>query len=482
MVRVRFAPSPTGLLHVGALRTALYNDLFARHHNGKTILRIEDTDRTRFVEGAEQDFIDMCEWAGIKFDEGPTIGGEYGPYRQSERTDLYRQHAELLIERETAYYAFDTAEEIDAMRTRQKAAGIAPKYDRSSMRNQFTLGAEETARLLAEGAEHTVRLFVPLVGETRTTDMVRGESVFANRLIDDQILLKSDGFPTYHLANIVDDHHMNITHVIRGEEWLPSLPKHIIMYEAFGWDPPQFAHLPLILNKDRKKFSKRDGDVSVVDFIEKGYMPEALVNFCALLGWNPSADREIYTYEEMTEAFEIAKVNKSGAIFDYEKLDWMNGMYLRSVPVERIVVDLLPMLKERGQEPSEAYAAAVVTLVRERINFTHEIPDFADYLFGEITEVDEAYREKHWKGETPERVAELAVRLDDLAPVDWTDARIEEVVRGYAEELGVGAGKLIHPIRLTTTGKKVGAGMFETMTVLGQQKTVARMKSFGESQ
>ena len=339
MVRVRFAPSPTGLLHVGALRTALYNDLFARHHNGKTILRIEDTDRTRFVEGAEQDFIDMCEWAGIKFDEGPTIGGEYGPYRQSERTDLYRQHAELLIERETAYYAFDTAEEIDAMRTRQKAAGIAPKYDRSSMRNQFTLGAEETARLLAEGAEHTVRLFVPLVGETRTTDMVRGESVFANRLIDDQILLKSDGFPTYHLANIVDDHHMNITHVIRGEEWLPSLPKHIIMYEAFGWDPPQFAHLPLILNKDRKKFSKRDGDVSVVDFIEKGYMPEALVNFCALLGWNPSADREIYTYEEMTEAFEIAKVNKSGAIFDYEKLDWMNGMYLRSVPVERIVAE-----------------------------------------------------------------------------------------------------------------------------------------------
>ena len=477
-VRVRFAPSPTGLLHVGALRTALYNDLFARHNEGATILRIEDTDRTRFVEGAEQDFIDMCAWAGIRFDEGPTIGGQYGPYRQSERTELYRQHAEILIEREQAYYAFDTPEEIDAMRARQKAAGFAPKYDRSSMRNQFTLGKEETARMLAEGATHTVRLFVPLVGETRTQDLVRGESVFTNRLIDDQILLKSDGFPTYHLANIVDDHLMEITHVIRGEEWLPSLPKHIIMYEAFGWQPPQFAHLPLILNKNRKKFSKRDGDVSVVDFIEKGYLPEALVNFCALLGWNPSADREIYTIEEMVAAFDITRVNKSGAIFDYDKLDWMNGIYLRSLPVERIVQDLMPMLRQRGVDVSEEYAAKVVSLVRERINFTHEIPDFADYLFGQISNIDEAYRDKHWKGETPERTAELALRLEAIAKENWNHTEIEGVVRNYAEELGVGAGKLIHPIRLTTTGKKVGAGMFETMDVMGKEKTIARMRAF----
>lgn len=478
MVRVRFAPSPTGKLHIGALRTALYNALFARHHNGVNVLRIEDTDRTRFVEGAEQDFIEMFAWAGITFDEGPTIGGEFGPYRQSERTELYRSHAETLIERGTAYYAFDTAEEIEGMRDRQKAAGIAPKYDRSSMRNQFTLGEEETKRLLEEGAEHTVRLFVPLTGETRTTDMVRGTSSFANKLIDDQILLKSDGFPTYHLANIVDDHLMKITHVIRGEEWLPSLPKHIILYEAFGWEPPQFAHLPLILSKERKKLSKRDGDVSVDEFRAKGYLPEALVNFCALLGWNPSADREIYEMSEMIEAFAMEKVNKSGAIFDYDKLDWMNGMYLRALPVERIVEDLMPMLKDRGLEVDETYAAAVVTLVRERINFTHEIPDFADYLFGEITEVDEAYREKHWKDDAPARVAELTSRLEGLDAAEWTHTRIEEIIRGYAEELGVGAGKLIHPLRLVTTGKKVGAGMFETMEVLGKERTIERMKNF----
>ena len=480
MVRVRFAPSPTGMLHVGGLRAALYNYLFARHNNGVMILRVEDTDQTRYVEGAEQNIIDSFAWVGIEFDEGPHVGGNVGPYRQSERTAIYRDHAERLIERGTAYYAFDTSEELEAMRERQSRAGIAPKYDRSSMRNQFTLGEEETRRLLEEGAEHTIRLFVPLTGETHTRDLVRGESNFANRLIDDQILLKSDGFPTYHLANIVDDHLMGITHVIRGEEWLPSLPKHIIMYEAFGWTPPEFAHLPLILSKDRKKLSKRDGSVSVHEFREKGYLPEALINFIALLGWNPTADREIFGMEEMIEKFELANVNKSGAIFDYDKLNWMNGMYLRALPVERLVEDLMPMLGERGWNVDPAYAAAVAGLVRERINFTHEIPDFADYMFGDITSFDEEYHAKQWKEETTGQMAELVDRLDQLAPVEWTVEMIEGVIRGYAEEIGVGAGKLIHPIRLSITGKKVGAGMFETMEVLGKERTVKRMRAYIE--
>lgn len=481
MVRVRFAPSPTGMLHVGGLRAALYNYLFAQHNDGAMILRIEDTDQTRYVEGAEQNIIDSFRWVGIEFDEGPHVGGEVGPYRQSERTAIYREHAEMLIERGTAYYAFDTAEELDAMRERQSSAGIAPKYDRSSMRNQFTLGEEETKRLLDDGAEHTIRLFVPLTGETRTRDLVRGDSSFANRLIDDQILLKSDGFPTYHLANIVDDHLMGITHVIRGEEWLPSLPKHIIMYEAFGWEPPEFAHLPLILSKDRKKLSKRDGSVSVDEFRAKGYLPEALINFIALLGWNPTADREIFTMEEMIEKFELASVNKSGAIFDYEKLNWMNGMYLRALPVDRIAEDLEPALKERRFERTDpTYVAAVVDLIRERINFTHEIPDFADYMFGPITGFDEEYHAKQWKDDAPKRMAELADRLDGLAPVEWNVEMIEGVIRGYAEELGIGAGKLIHPIRLSITGKKVGAGMFETMEVLGRETTIERMRSYIE--
>jgi glutamyl-tRNA synthetase len=477
MVRVRFAPSPTGLLHVGGLRTALYNYLFARHHGGVMVLRVEDTDRTRFVEGAEENIQQMFRWTGIDFDEGPHVGGAFGPYRQSERTALYREHAQTLIERGTAYYAFDTAEEIERMRERQQAAGIAPKYDRTTMRNQFTLGDEETRRLLESGAEHVVRLFVPLTGETRTSDLIRGESSFANRTIDDQILLKSDGFPTYHLANIVDDHLMEITHVIRGEEWLPSLPKHVLLYDAFGWEKPQFAHLPLLLSPERKKLSKRDGDVTVLDYHDKGYLPEALVNFVALLGWNPTADREIFTMEEMIAMFDLAKVNKAGAIFDLQKLDWMNGMYLRQLPLSRLADEALPLLAEAGYDNIDrAYLEAVIDLVKERINFVTDIPRFADYMFGPVRSFDEEYSAKHWKPETSVQMNDLADRLD--ASSDWTVERIEAVVRGFAEELGMSAGKLIHPMRLSVTGKRVGAGMFETMAVLGKTESIARLRAY----
>lgn len=481
MVRVRFAPSPTGLLHVGGLRSALYNYLFARQSGGKCILRLEDTDQSRFVPEAEADILEMFAWAGITFDEGPHVGGEYGPYRQSERTAIYREHAQVLIDRGTAYYAFDTAEELDKMRERQQAAGVAPKYDRSSMRNQFTLGDEETLRLRESGAEHVIRLLVPLMGETRTSDIVRGESVFANRTIDDQILVKSDGFPTYHLANIVDDHLMEITHVIRGEEWLPSLPKHVILYDAFGWEKPQFAHLPLLLSPDRKKLSKRDASVSVREYKDGGYLPEALVNFVALLGWNPTADREIFSMDEMIQMFDLAKVNKAGAIFDLNKLGWINGMYLRQTPVEDLAREALPSLEAAGYSGVDpVYVEAVIDLVKERIHFLTDIPTFADYMFGPVKEFDEEYRAKHWKPESAGQVLEIASRLEKLDAVEWTVPMIEATIRGYAEEVGLSAGKLIHPMRLAITGKRVGAGAFETMVVLGQQQSIDRLRSYAE--
>lgn len=479
MVRVRFAPSPTGMLHVGSLRSGLYNYLFARHNGGTAILRIEDTDQSRFVEGAEEDIISMFAWCGIEFDEGPHVGGDYGPYRQSERTELYREHAQILIERGTAYYAFDTAEELDQMRERQQKSGVAPKYDRASMRNQFTLGPQETERLLAEGAEHVIRLFVPLVGETRTRDLVRGESTFANRTIDDQILVKSDGYPTYHLANIVDDHLMGITHVIRGEEWLPSLPKHVILYDAFGWEHPYFAHLPLLLGTTRKKLSKRDGDVSVREYYDKGYLPEALVNFVALLGWNPTADREIFSMDEMIEMFDLGKVNKAGAIFDIQKLNWMNGVYLRALPISRLADDVMPLLENAGfSNIDRTYAEKVIDLVKERINFVSDIPVFADYMFGPVREFDAEYAAKQWKPESPGQMVELATRLENIPDDGWTTSAIEAVVRLYAEELGLSAGKLIHPLRLSITGKRVGAGMFETMEVLGRDESIARIRAY----
>ncbi|MCX6140475.1 MAG: glutamate--tRNA ligase, partial [Candidatus Kapabacteria bacterium] len=384
-VRVRFAPSPTGFLHIGSLRTALYNFLFAKHHGGTCILRIEDTDRTRLVEGAIEEQITSLAWAGVVFDEGPHAGGRHGPYTQSERFDLYRKYGMQLVESGSAYYAFDTSDELDAMRTRQQAAGIAPKYDRSSMRNQYTIGEQETSRLLEENAQHVIRLKVPLHTDVRFHDAVRGDVVFSGREIDDQILLKSDGFPTYHLANVVDDHLMEITHVIRAEEWLPSTPKHVLLYEAFGWTPPIFAHVPLLLNPDRSKMSKRHGDVMVRDFADKGFFPDALVNFVALCGWNPGTDREIFSMEELIKEFSLERVNKAGAVFDYQKLDWMNGEYLKTTDSAVLAGQLLPFLSDRGfAYVDPAFVASVIVLVRERIHFLKDIPDFADYLFGDL--------------------------------------------------------------------------------------------------
>ena len=476
-VRVRFAPSPTGYLHVGGLRTALYNYLFARHHGGVNILRVEDTDQTRFVEGSIENIMEISKWAGIEYDESPEKGGEYGPYTQSERFDLYREHAEKLIQNGTAYYAFDTAEEIDAMRQRQQGAGIAPKYDRSTMRNQYTLGADETARLLKENAPHVVRLKVPLTAEVRFHDMIRGDLVFSGRDIDDQILLKSDGFPTYHLANVVDDYSMKITHVIRGEEWLPSTPKHVLLYEAFGWPVPQFAHLPLLLDVNKKKLSKRDGDVAVEDFRKAGYFKEALINFVALLGWNPTADREIFSMEELIDLFSLEKANKAGAVFDRQKLEWMNSQYLRTLPDDVLLKDLMPLIEEAGyKNVSEDYALKVLHLVRERITKLNDVPRFADYMFKEEYETEEEYFKKHWTPETAERVKNLVPKFEKIE--NWNAADLEALVKAEATEIGVKPVAFIHALRLILTGKSVGATLYDTMEILGREKSLSRINVF----
>ncbi len=326
-IRVRFAPSPTGFLHVGGLRTALYDYLYARKTAGKFILRIEDTDRTRFIEGAAEKLIQTLKDVGLEFDEGPKKDGVVGPYYQSLRTEIYKKYIDELIEKDAAYYCFCSSDDLDKMREEQRAKGIDPKYDGRCRK----LSKEERAKRLDEGKPFVVRLKVPQEGEITFYDIVREKVTFPWKMVDDQILIKSDGFPTYHLANVVDDHLMGITHVIRGEEWLSSVPKHLLLYEQFGWKPPKMAHLPLLLNPDKSKLSKRQGDVAVEDYLEKGYLPEALLNFIALLGWHPKGDRELFTLEELEKEFSMKRITKAGAVFDVEKLNWMNGHYIRSL-------------------------------------------------------------------------------------------------------------------------------------------------------
>lgn len=478
-VRVRFAPSPTGFLHIGSLRTALYNYLFARHHGGVCILRIEDTDRTRFVEGAIEEQISSLAWAGVTFDEGPHVGGNHGPYTQSERFDLYREYGMKLVENGTAYYAFDSAEELDAMRQRQQAAGIAPKYDRSSMRNQYTLGESETQRLLDDNAPHVIRLKVPLHQDVRFSDVIRGEVIVNGREIDDQILLKSDGFPTYHLANVVDDHLMEITHVIRAEEWLPSTPKHIILYQAFGWEPPTFAHVPLLLNPDRSKMSKRHGDVMVRDFAKKGFFPDALVNFVALCGWNPGSDNEFYSKQELIDTFTLDRVNKAGAVFDYQKLNWMNGEYLKRRDVHDLARELHPLLAERGFTFIDpAFVADVIELVRERVAFLADIAEFADYLFGDtLVDLSETAQASLTGNDTLSTALKTFRQGLDAASLADADA-FKGLAQRAAESAGIKMGALMKPLRLVLTHREVGADLFRTVQLLGYDRCRVRLDAF----
>lgn len=470
-VRVRFAPSPTGYLHIGGLRTALYNYLFARHHNGKFILRIEDTDQSRKAEGAVENLIEILDWAGITYDEGPNRDGGVGPYIQSQRLALYRKYAASLIEHDHAYYCFCSPERLEEVRKKQMAMKLSLAYDRHCR----VLAREESERRVAAGEKHVIRMKVPENGDMTFDDTIRGKVTIANKVLDDQVIIKSDGYPTYHLGVVVDDHLMGISHVIRGEEWLSSTPKHVLLYQYLGWDLPVFAHLPLLLNPDKSKLSKRQGDVAVEEYRAKGYLKEAIVNFIAFLGWNPGDEREIFSLEELTRDFTLDRVGKSGAIFNIEKLNWLNQQHLRLKTNEELALHLKPLLQAKGLAvSSDEYLQRVVGLLKERLTFAKDFLEYSDYFFTDPKTYDTGGIGKNWESATNDRLMQLADRLERLA--DFTHGSIEENVRQYSEELGVKPSKLIHPTRLALSGKQVGPGLFEMMEVLGKDVVVRRLR------
>ncbi len=486
-VRVRFAPSPTGWLHIGGLRTALYNYLFARHHGGDFVLRIEDTDQKRYVEGAEQDIVESMKWAGMDYDEGPGKEGQFGPYRQSERSELYAKYASQLIEADHAYYAFDTTEDIEQMRERlQKSGNPSPKYDaitRMSMKNSLTLPADEVQQRLERGDEYVVRLKVPRRETIRFEDLVRGHVKFESQGLDDQVLLKSDGLPTYHLANVVDDHEMQISHVIRGEEWLSSAPKHILLYQYFGWEPPKMAPLPLIMSPAGGKLSKRKAEeqgimVNVRDYQQGGYEPEALVNFLAYLGWSPGDDREIMSLEQLCKEFEMDRVSKSGAVFNTNKLTWYNEQYMR----ERSVESLLPEVKQEFEKAGitnidDDYLSKVIPLMIERVSLLPEFAEHGKYYFVAPDEYDEKSVKKGWKEETPDLMKNYLGRIQELDEAGFQAATLKENLEAVVNEAGVGFGKLMQPLRVSVTGMGFGPDLFITMELLGKSETESRINA-----
>ena len=491
-VRVRFAPSPTGFVHIGSMRTALYNYLFAKNMGGTFVLRIEDTDRARFVEGAVENLMSALEWAGLNPDEGPQHGGEYGPYFQSERTEIYVGYARQLVEKGFAYLAFDTPQELEAMRNNLRSKeNPAPTYNymvRNQMRNSLVMSSEEVQAELDAGTPHVVRLFVPENRQFEFQDIIRDVVKFDSRQVDDTVLIKSDGFPTYHLANVVDDHLMKISHVIRGEEWLSSVPKHLLLYEYFGWQPPLMAHLPLIFNPDGTKMSKRnitsldelpagkvDPDIST--YINNGYDKEAILNYIALLGWNPGKgdERQVFSMEDLVNEFSLERVNKSSAIFDIQKLNWINGEHLSKRDTALLAIAIKPELEKRGLAySSESYLYNVIDLLKSRIRFIHELISFGTYFFTDPTEYDEKGVKKRWKSDSKKLVLEFCKEISILE--DYKKETIEETVRKVAEKNEVGGGKIIHPVRLCVTGTNVGPGLFEILELLGQENVTRRLK------
>jgi glutamyl-tRNA synthetase len=477
-VRVRFAPSPTGYLHIGGARTALFNWLFARHMGGSFILRIEDTDQSRIVPGAIQAIYDGMLWLGLQWDEGPDVGGPAGPYVQSERLDEYLKAAHTLLETDHAYQCFCTSERLTELREYQKMNKLPPGYDRRC-RN---LSPDEVADNIKVGLPHTVRMKVPLEGETRFNDTVRGPVVYENPVLDDFILLKSDGFPTYHLANVVDDHMMEISHVIRGEEWIPSTPKHVLLYQAFGWeaDMPEFIHAPSLLSPGGGKLSKRKGAASVTDFEDMGFIPEAVRNFIALLGWSPGDNREKMTLNELIDLFTLERVNPKSAVFDEQKLEWLNSEYFKELPADELLLLITPLwikaglITESDIKENNQYLVDVVELFKSRMHRTIDFVDLAGFCFRDPEDYDEKARKKHWKPEAAELLRTLADRFDALD--EYTEETTEDALRVLSEETEVGAGKLIHPTRLATSGLSFGPGLFEMLVLLGQKRVVRRMR------
>ncbi|RSK37665.1 glutamate--tRNA ligase [Hymenobacter metallilatus] len=502
-VRVRFAPSPTGPLHIGGVRTALYNYLLARKLGGKMLLRIEDTDQNRFVPGAEQYIMDSLRWCGIEIDEGIEQGGPHAPYRQSERKPMYRQYAQQLLDSGSAYYAFDTPEELDAMRARLTAAKVPnPQYNsitRAQMRNSLTLPAEEVQQLLDSGAPYVIRLKVPRKEEIRFNDLIRGWVVVHSSSIDDKVLMKSDGMPTYHLANIVDDHLMEITHVIRGEEWLPSAPLHVLLYRYLGWEStmPQFAHLPLLLKPDGTgKLSKRDGDklgfpVFPLEFHgkdaetgeptvssgyrESGYLPEAFINFLAFLGWNPGTQQELFTMDELIEHFSIERVSKSPARFDQNKVRWYNEQYLRAKPDAELAQYLTEELSKQGIAVPAGQAEQIAALVKERATFPADLAKEAQLFFQRPASYDEQVISKKWNPQVAAALAEFAAQLP--AAADASAEGIKALLTQVLEAQGIKIGQVLQALRVAVTGNAAGPDLMHIMHILGPQETAERIQA-----
>lgn len=498
-VRVRFAPSPTGALHIGGVRTALYNYLLARQTGGTFILRIEDTDQKRYVEGAETYIRETLDWCGISPDEGPEVGGNYGPYRQSERREIYQKYTQQLLDNDKAYYAFDTPEELDQAREAAKAAGNHSfKYDaatRRQMRNSLSLPPATVSDLLANGTPHVVRLRVDPGHVVHIEDVVRGNVSFSSDELDDKVLMKADGLPTYHLANIVDDHLMEISHVIRGEEWLPSTAHHVLLYRAFGWEDqmPQFAHLPLILKPTGKgKLSKRDGQklgvpvfplswagetpaASFTGFREAGFDPRALMNFLAFLGWNPGDEQEIFSLEELVKAFSLEKIGKSGARFDYDKATWFNQQYISKTEP----VDLLPHLREQaasaGLSVGDDFLLSVIGMMRERVSFLPELFTKSQYFFAPPQAIDEKIVRKKWKVAQRPFFDELVEKLKSTN--SWEAAAIKTSIVAHMEQHGLGFGAVLPIIRVAMSGTTKGPDAFDMMALLGRDEVLSRLEA-----
>ena len=493
-VRVRFAPSPTGPLHIGGVRTALYNYLFARQHNGELVFRIEDTDSNRFVPGAEDYILESFRWLGIKFDEGVSFGGNHGPYRQSERREIYKEYVQQLLEEGKAYYAFDTPEELEAKR----AEGSNFQYDshtRMQMRNSLTLPKDEVERLISEGEQYTVRFKIEPGQEIHINDMIRGDVCIKSDILDDKVLYKSaDELPTYHLANIVDDHLMEISHVIRGEEWLPSAPLHVLLYQAFGWEDtmPRFAHLPLLLKPEGKgKLSKRDGDrlgfpVFPLEwhdpkteevssgYRESGYFPEAVVNFLALLGWNSGTEQELFSLDELVQAFDITKCSKSGAKFDYQKGIWFNHEYILRKSDEEIARLFAPIVANNGVEETFERVQLVVSMMKDRVSFVKELWPLCSFFFIAPTEYDEKTVKKRWKENSTQQMTELCEVLENIE--DFSIEGQEVIVEKWIADKGYKMGDIMNAFRVALVGIGKGPGMFDISAFLGKEETIHRLK------
>jgi glutamyl-tRNA synthetase len=479
-IRVRFSPSPTGFLHIGGLRTALYNELFAKKHNGTFVLRLEDTDRTRFVEGASERLCTALRTMGVIPDEGVWLDpkgrlmerGDFGPYVQSKRQERHKAYAQELVRMGKAYYCFCTEEQLTTAREEQQAAGLPTGYNRACR----GLPPEQSAKRVSEGESHVIRLGVPLQGAVSFHDEIRGDVSFDWKQVDDQVIIKSDGMATYHLANTCDDHDMAITHVIRGEEWVSSTPKHLFIYNCFGWIVPLFAHLPLLLNADRSKLSKRQGDVAVEDYVTKGYLPEALLNFVALLGWNPSGDRELYTHEELRARFDLQRVNKGGAVVNFEKLDWMNAQYLRALPKEAYLELAGTYLHDLTDDIG--LMDRVALLARDRIHRLTDLPNVVQEYTVQDMNIDPSIIP--WKTQTlaeaHERLVTTHTVLASLDPAAWEkpetlERPIKELIQSYAW----GNGEVLWPLRVVLSGQKQSPGPFELLYALGRERSLARI-------